>query len=129
MYELLIISVVIGFLNGALAHYLDLLMTKGHIFDFVREKIAKMYDADIFNHLPEYETWSERAEIYNQTYWSIAKTHKSFTRWICPYCMSAYTFFPILVLVLAYGSWGWYEFILITLFSSIINYISVKWLA
>ena len=134
MYELLIISAVIGVLNGALAHYLDLLMTKGHVLDFVREwaarRAAKKGGIDeLFDTLPEFETWEQRADIYGQLYWNIAKTRKGFTRWICPYCMSAYTFFPVLALVLTYGQWGWHEVALIGFFSLITNYLFIKWLA
>ena len=129
MYELLIISVIVGGANGIFSVYLDFLMTKGHVLDFVREWVAKRYDSDIFEALPDHETWQERADIYDQTYWSIAKTHKAFTRWICPFCMSAYTFFPILIFILLYGSWGLYEILLITFFSLITNYLAIRWLA
>lgn len=134
MYELLIISIVIGFMNAGFIHWLDLLMTKGHALDFVREWAARRAARkgeieELFDTLPEFETWEQRADIYNQLYWNIAKTQKRFTRWICPYCMSAYTFFPVAALILYYGSWSWYEIGLIVFFSLITNYLFIKWLA
>src|SRR5680860_291444 len=135
MQSMLIIALVIGFVNGGLACLLNLTISKGHILDFVREWAARRHARaagieELFDNIPEWESWDQRAEIYDQLYWNIALERKSFTRWLCPYCMSAYTFFLILALfIFVTGGWSLGEIILIILISLIANYTTIKWLA
>lgn len=133
MQAVLIVAVLSGFLSSGLARYLDLLMTKGHVLDFVREKMARRAAAkiglsELFD-VVDSENWEDRASMYDQIYWHIAKERKRFTIWVCVFCMSVWILYFVFPLLCWYMGLSAVEIVISFLFSITFNYQFLQWLA
>lgn len=133
MQAVLIVSILTGFLSSGIARYLDFLMTKGHVLDFVRERAArraakKVGLLELFDGV-DGENWEHRADIYDQIYWHIAKERKRFTIWICVFCMSVWLLYLIFPLLAWYTGLSPVEIVISFLFSITFNYQFLIWLA
>lgn len=133
MQAVLTVSILTGFLSSGIARYLDFLMTKGHVLDFVREWAArraakKVGLLELFDGI-DGENWDNRADIYDQIYWHIAKERKRFTIWICVFCISVWILYLIFPLLAWYMGLSAVEIVISFLFSITFNYQFLIWLA
>lgn len=127
------VGALVGFLTSGIARYLDFLMTKGHFLDFIREgagrRAARKGGMEGLFDVPETESWQDRAEMYDQIYWHVAKERKWFTIWICVYCLSGWVLYPVFGFAVWYFGLGLWEAVIAFLLSVVFNFQFLNWLS
>lgn len=104
MTEIILYSIITGFISRRLANFFDSILSYTMIFGFIRYDIAKLINSE-FIKLAE-ETVPDDYESYN-LYWKgvyqeLCKSNKLFRLINCQYCISVWICFIFMFLFICY---------------------------